>query len=101
MKDLKQIEEEARIEACLKLGFDMEEEKYYQSNKVDVYDAFISGAKSDSAKAFHTHGMYSEGQMIEFGIFCFNKAHDPNDLTITFSQLLAIFIEQKQAKTVL
>lgn len=42
---MKTINEAAEIEAKLKHGFDMEEEKYYQSNKVNVYDAFKNGVE--------------------------------------------------------
>lgn len=33
------------------------EERYYAGDRCDIYDTFIAGAMSDSAKAFHTKGM--------------------------------------------
>lgn len=42
---MKTINEAAESEAKLKHGFDMEEEKYYQSNKVNVYEAFKNGVE--------------------------------------------------------
>lgn len=48
--DLKEeIKEAARIYAELKKGFDMEDELYYQKQKVDVYNAFIAGARAHEA----------------------------------------------------
>jgi hypothetical protein len=42
---MKTIEQAAIEESKLKEGFDMEEEKYYQSNKVNVYESFKKGVE--------------------------------------------------------
>lgn len=48
-----EIKEAARIYAGLKKDFDMEEELYYQKQKIDIYNAFISGARAQEAFSFN------------------------------------------------
>jgi hypothetical protein len=43
---MKSLEEEARIHANLKEGFDYAEESYYQPTKINAYRSFQDGANS-------------------------------------------------------
>lgn len=63
-KDLeKKIEEAARIRSKLKEGFDVGEERYYNSQALDNYHSFIEGAKSFEAKEYWQQGMYTEEEV--------------------------------------
>lgn len=66
----KKIESHALRLSNLKPGFDRQEEEYYQSEKVKIYDLVKQVIKSDLAKEYWQQGMYSEEDMIDFGKFC-------------------------------
>lgn len=61
MKD--KIKEAARKYINLKDNFDEEEERYYNSNNMSKYDAFIIGAESPEAKEYWQQGMYTDDEV--------------------------------------
>lgn len=48
----KKIEEAACRKSGLKIGFDPEEERYYNKQALYIHDMFITGVKSPEAKAY-------------------------------------------------
>lgn len=96
MEDIeKKIEEYALKLSGLKPRFDRQEEEYYQSEKVKIYDLVRQVIKSPEAKEYWQQGMYSEEQIIEL----FDK-HTPysntknNELAIISRKELYEFLKK-------
>jgi len=62
MEDIlkKKIETAALKHAHIKEHADLEEEAYFNSTAIKVYDTFKVGAMSPEAEAFHKQGMYTD-----------------------------------------
>jgi len=87
----KQIKESARIRNCLKESFDFEEESYYQRQKIEKYNEFIDGAKSESSKEYWQNGMYTQEQMLSFADYIYeiysDSEYSVNELFIKWIEL--------------
>lgn len=73
-------------------------EKYATDVSVDFrtavrITAFMAGAKSKEAKAFHTQGMYTEEDMVDFAWYC-----QKNGNGRLVHEILENWIEQKETK---
>jgi hypothetical protein len=98
MEDLeKQIETLALRLSNLQTGFDRQEEEYYQSSKVKIYDLTKQVIKSPEAKEYWQQGMYTQEQMLLFAEFVYQN-YDDNNMSLSFNELFIDCIEQTKKK---
>lgn len=84
MEDLeKKIKEAARKAVGLPIGFDYEEEAYYNSQKIHRYDTFIQATLSPEAKEYWQQGMYTEEEVLVLLFAYMWNSVGPNTLTVS------------------
>lgn len=107
-KELDKIKNAAKSHAGFGINVNPDDvdERYYRESDCQKYDAFLFGAISDEAKAYHTKNTFTEQDMIEFGGYAFQifggyafqMANNKFNPTKTFKELFNLWFDFKNKK---